>query len=133
MDEYEFESMRLDLSTLDAAYEKFGKEDDSMSGVPNAKLTKQWNADFRLKLEAWKTRASERKSTKKRAFEQGKAQRLAFVNAMALFSVGKEKIVKCQDDYNVFSDDKAHHAKVVKVINNFLCELPGGMHTTLEL
>ena len=69
MDPYEFESMRLDLSALDAAYEKFAKEDDSMSGVPNAKLTKQWNADFRLKLEAWKNRASERKSTKKRAFE----------------------------------------------------------------
>jgi|TARA_B110000285_G_scaffold187195_1_gene212837 hypothetical protein len=40
MEEIEFGMMRLDLSALDAAYEKFGKEDDSMSGVPNAKLTK---------------------------------------------------------------------------------------------
>ena len=40
MDQYEFESLRLDLSALDAAYDKFAKEDDSMSGVPNAKLTK---------------------------------------------------------------------------------------------
>ena len=59
--------------------------------------------------------------------------RQAFEAAKALFNVGKEKIVQCQDDYNVYSDDKANHAKVCKVINNFLCELPGGMHTILEL
>ena len=87
--------LRLDIGVIDSAYAKWNSEDDSLSGVPNQKLTKTWNVDFRLKLEAWKARASERKNLKKRSFEQGKDLRHAFEKAKALFSVGKEKIVKC--------------------------------------
>lgn len=69
MDDSEIMMLRLDVGIVDASYAKWLSEDDSMSGVPNTKITKQWNGDFRLKLEAWKTRAAERKSLKKRAFE----------------------------------------------------------------
>jgi hypothetical protein len=73
------------------------------------------------------------KTLRKERLSKGKRLKYSFEAAKALFSVGKEKIVKCQDDFNVYSDDKVNHAKVCKVINGFLCELPDGTHTILEL
>jgi len=55
------DDIRLDIGILDTAYEKWAKEDDSLSGVMNSKLTKVKNADMRLKIDAWKNRAGERK------------------------------------------------------------------------
>lgn len=55
------DDIRLDVGLLDSAYIKWAKEDDSLSGVMNSKLTKVKNADMRLKLDSWKSRASERK------------------------------------------------------------------------
>ncbi len=41
-----------------------GKEDNSLSGFMNSKLTKVKNADMKLKLDAWKNRASEMQKQK---------------------------------------------------------------------
>ena len=75
MTDEEVGDLRLDLTILDQTFEKFASEDDSLSGVLNTKLTKQKNVDFRLKLDAWKSRETERKMAKKRAFEHGKGLR----------------------------------------------------------
>ena len=56
------QSIILDTGILDQMYEKWAQEDDSLSGVLNVKLTKAKNADFRLKMDAWKNRATERKA-----------------------------------------------------------------------
>lgn len=65
MSKQELDDIKLDVGILDTAYEKWAKEDDSLSGVMNAKLTKVKNADIRLKLDAWKNRVTERKKQKK--------------------------------------------------------------------
>ena len=61
MTDDEVNEIKFDLKTLDEAYDKWAKEDDSLSGVLNTKLTKIKNVDFRLKLDAWKNRVAERK------------------------------------------------------------------------
>lgn len=68
----EIQDMRLNLSMIDAQYQKWADEDDSLSGVLNVKVTKQKNTDLRLKIEAWGKRNHERKTTKKRNYDHGK-------------------------------------------------------------
>jgi len=46
-----------------------------MGEILNPKLTKAKNADFRLKLEAWKARKAERVAVKKRNSEHGQVLR----------------------------------------------------------
>lgn len=45
-----------DKPSLDALYIKWNEEDQSLAGILTNKQTKQKNLDFRLKLEAWKSR-----------------------------------------------------------------------------
>ena len=52
---------RLDLSIVDSHFEKWFKEDESLSGVMNMKVIKQKNTEFRQKMDAWKKRAEERR------------------------------------------------------------------------
>ena len=54
MSKQELDDIKVDVGVLDSAYEKWAKEDDSLSGVMNSKLTKIKNADMILKLDAWK-------------------------------------------------------------------------------
>ena len=42
-------------------YEKWFKEEESLSGVLNMKKIKQMNTEFRLKIDSWKRRVDERK------------------------------------------------------------------------
>lgn len=44
---------RLDLQVLDAYFEKWFKEEDSLNAFTNAKLTQQRFKEFKLKLEVW--------------------------------------------------------------------------------
>ena len=85
----ELEDIRLDLTIFDNIYDKWAAEDDSLSGVLNTKLTKQKNADFRLKLDSWKNRKTERKNLKKRWFEHGKSLRKCFEESKSLFNMDK--------------------------------------------
>jgi len=104
-----------------------------MSSLINVKITKSKNSDFRLKLDAWKNMTITRKSLKKRAYEHGKAIRSSFESSLALFNVDKHLITRCADEYNIFFEEKTHHEKDQKTINNFLCELPEGSHQVLEV
>ena len=104
-----------------------------MSDLINPKTTKARNVDVRLKLDSWKTLANTRKNLKKRAFEQGKAIRKHFEESQNLFSMDKHRVLSCINEYNGFCDDKAKQAKDQKMINNFLCQLPEGSHSVLEL
>lgn len=104
-----------------------------MSGVLNPKMTKQKNIDFRLKLEAWKNRKTERKNLKKRWFEHGKALRKSFEESKSLFNMDRNLLLECIDKYNVFCDDNTKVIKEAKTINNFLCDLPGGNHISIEI
>jgi predicted CopG family antitoxin len=103
----ELNDIRLDLSIVDNIYDKWAQEDDSLSGVLNTKLTKQKNADFRLKLDAWKNRETERKKLKKTWFEHGKGLRKCYEESKRLFNMDKNLLLECIDKYNVFCDDNA--------------------------
>jgi hypothetical protein len=118
--------MAIDLSILDAQYQKWADEDDSLSGVLNAKITKQKNADLKLKFDSWKSRAAERKTTKKRNFEHGKALREFFSKSLESFNLDKERVIECLNKYNTFTEDMKKMARENKLVNNFLCDLPNG-------
>lgn len=129
----EIGQLTLDLALLDAEYRKFASNDENTSDLINPKMTKTRNVDFRLKLDSWKALANTRKNLKKRAFEQGKAIRKHFEESQNLFSMDKHRVLSCINEYNSFCDDKVKQAKDQKMINNFLCQLPEGSHSVLEL
>lgn len=133
MSKQELDDIKVDVGVLDSAYEKWAKEDDSLSGVMNSKLTKIKNADMRLKLDAWKNRVGERKKQKKFTSDHGKEIRKVFDTCKSLFSVDKYLLEECFDEYNAFCEVRKNHNKDCKVINNFLGELPEGSHQVLEL
>lgn len=56
MTKAEIDSIEYELKLLDEMFAKWYKEDDSLSGVLNVKLTKAKNVDLRLKMDAWKAR-----------------------------------------------------------------------------
>jgi len=93
----ELNDMRMDLSVLDQQYKKWAEEDDSLSGVLNAKITKQKNVDFRAKIDTWKSlnRANERKNAKKRNFEYAAVLRDFFIKQVENFSLDKERALEC--------------------------------------
>ena len=66
----EIDAIEFNLAEIDALYAKFIKEEDQISGVLDVKLTKKKNADFRLKLDAWRNRKAERKNYKKKRYGQ---------------------------------------------------------------
>lgn len=113
-------------------FDKWAQEDDSLSGVLNAKLTKIKNADFRLKMDAWKNRKTERKNQKKRRFDQGKKLREQLEYQRGLFTTNQEIMKGCISAYNDFDEKMVAHAREEKTINDFLSELPEGSHQTLE-
>ena len=53
-----------------------------------------------------------------------------FQKSLDMFSSGqnKQKISNCIAEFNEFDDEFKHLYKEVKVINDFLCELPEGSH-----
>ena len=60
---------KLDLTLIDAQFDKWVREEETLSGVLNIKLTKTKNTDLKLKFEAWKKRSAERVRIKKRTFD----------------------------------------------------------------
>lgn len=50
-------------------FEKWYREEETLSGVLNMKLIKQRNQELRAKIEAWKKRTDERKRHQRRAAE----------------------------------------------------------------
>ena len=90
----------------------------------NVKLTKIKNTEFRLKLDAWKNRELERKATKKRNFEHGKAIRETFERTIDNFNLDKDKITDCIIKYNEFVEDMNNTNRDSKIINNFLGNMP---------
>lgn len=81
-------------------FEKWSKEEESLSGVMNMKIVKQKNNDIRIKLEGWKKRYDERKRLKKRSFDHGKKLREIFDKFSNDFNIEKEKVLECIVDYN---------------------------------
>lgn len=98
----------------------------------NAKLTKTKNADFRLKLDAWKNRKAIRKTYKKQKFEHGKAIRSELEKSKSLFNVDKEKLLACIDEFNIFDEEFDQSTKDAKTLNDFLACLPEGSLQILE-
>lgn len=109
---------------MDNIFDKWFKEEESLSGVLNMKLIKQKNADFRVKLDVWKKRADERKRNQKRQFNHGKKIRTAFEKYQDDFNMEKDKVITCMIDYNSFIEAKDRAEKEEKIINDFLCQLP---------
>jgi len=48
--------LRIELANVNALFDKWIREEETLSGVLNPKLTKSKNIDVRMKLEAWKKR-----------------------------------------------------------------------------
>ena len=48
--------LRIELANVNALFDKWIREEETLSGVLNPKLTKSKNIDVRIKLEAWKKR-----------------------------------------------------------------------------
>ena len=99
----------------------------------NVKITKQKNADLRLKIEAWKNRKGERKTVNKRNFDHGKALREYFNKMIDNFNLDKERVLDCLNHYNTFNDDKNKLVRDNKLINNLISEIPGGSQHTVQL
>lgn len=59
----------LDLFLVKQQFDKWYKEEESLSGVMNMKVTKQKNLDFRLKLDVWRKRENERARYQKRSYD----------------------------------------------------------------
>ena len=123
--------MRLDMSILDQQYQKWAEEDESLSGVLNNKLTRQNNADLRLKMGQWKIRKNERKIVKKRNFDNGKSLREWFQLRLQDFSHDKQGINDCIQTFNEFSEDSIYTAKNNLVINDYIVQLPDASHHTV--
>lgn len=70
--------LKLDITLIDAQFDRWIREEETLSGVLNIKLTKTKNTDLKMKFEAWNKRSGERTRIKKRAFDQEKAIRDAF-------------------------------------------------------
>ena len=126
MSQTELADLRMDMGIVDGQYQKWADEDDNLSGVLNVKITKQKNADLKLKIEAWRNRQNERKGIKKRNYDHGKALREFFKKSIETFNLEKERVVACLDNYNTFVEDMKKLARENKLINNFLSELPNG-------
>lgn len=116
--------LKLDLAIVDNMFDKWYKEEESLSGVLNMKIVKQKNNDIRLKLDVWKKRIDERKRLKKRTFEHGKKLREVFNKFSNDFNIEKDKVLECIVDYNRFIDDKEKFEKEEKIVNDFLSLLP---------
>ena len=69
MSESQEKFAKLDLTLIDAQFDKWVREEETLSGVLNVKLTKTKNTDLKLKFEAWKKRSAERVRIKKRTFD----------------------------------------------------------------
>ena len=106
-------------------------EEQTLSGVLNLKVTKAKNADFRLKIDAWKKRHKERDRMKKRTFEHGGAIRAAFEKFSSNFDLGRERIQDAQCEYINLVEDLEKTRKEEKTINNMLALLPE-MVTVIE-
>lgn len=61
--------IRIDLTLIDQQFDKWIREEETLSGVLNIKLTKQRNQDLRQKLDAWRRRINERSRIKKRTLD----------------------------------------------------------------
>jgi hypothetical protein len=129
----EINEMRVDVALLDQLYDKWAEEDDSMSDVLNVKITKSKNADFRLKIDAWRARAKERKANHKRNFEHGKALRDVMERQLQNFNLDRDKMHECISAYNVLAEDMKARYKENKIINNFLAELQDASNHMLFL
>lgn len=95
-----------------------------MNGVLNARVTKQKNQEFKLKLDAWKKRPNERKRIKKRTFEQGKKVREDFEHFIRSFDHDGQTIRNCQGDYHNLVEDLQKTRKEEKTFNDLLQLLP---------
>lgn len=116
--------MKLDLAIVDNTFDKWFKEEESLSGVLNMKLIKQKNADLRVKLDVWRKRTDERKRYKKRVFEHGKKVRTAFEKYQDDFNIEKDKVISCVIDYTQFVEQLDRAVKEEQIIFGFLCQLP---------
>ena len=120
----ETKDLKLDLLEADKQFDKWCREEESLSGVLNMKLIKQRNADLRLKLEVWRKRLDERRRYKKRVFEHGRKVRAAFEKYQDDFNIEKDKVIGCVIHYNQFVEELERLVKEEAVVFGFLCQLP---------
>ena len=107
--------LRIELANINALFDKWIREEETLSGVLNPKLTKSKNIDVRMKLEAWKKRQAERKRIKKRSFEQDRAIRDAFSKYLVQFENNQETIIECQIAFHNLVEDLAKTRKIEKI------------------
>lgn len=76
-------------------YDKWLKEEESLSGTLNMKVIKQRNVDFRQKIDSWRKYADDRKRLQKRGYEHNRKLREAFDKFRHDFNIEKDKVVQC--------------------------------------
>ena len=96
--------IRMDVSLLDSQFDKFLLDQESLNGVLNSKVTKQKNAEFRLKIEAWKKRVIKRKKTKLRTIELYQAIQKDFQKFITEFENEKQNVFDCNSRFHDLYD-----------------------------
>lgn len=134
-DELDLRDLKLDLRTVDVLFEKWYREEETLSGVLNMKLIKQRNQEFRSKIEAWKKRRDERKRHQRKAIDQAKKLNAQFEKMQDDFNIDRDRVVGCAIDYKNFIEEKDTIERDEKTINDFLALLPEGgvSHSILEV
>ena len=120
----ELRDLKLDLAIVDNMYEKWLKEEESLSGTLNMKVIKQKNVDFRLKIDSWRKYNEERKRLLKRSFEHNRKLRESFDKFKNDFNIEKDKVIECILNYDKLCEEREKFLKEEKIVNNFLAQLP---------
>lgn len=85
-------NVRLDLVAIDAHFDKWYLEEQTLSGVLSQKVTKQKNTDLKLKLDAWRKREKYRERINKKAYDHGSQIRASFEKFLKTFDMERERI-----------------------------------------
>ena len=116
---------RLEVSTLQAKFETFCKNQESLSSILNVKVIRQRFSDFQTKLKVWRQRDRFRKGLKKRFARNVKNMNELFEYVLHTFQANDPQIVhECNEIYTEFQNYLRQAYKNEKVMNNFIAKLP---------
>ncbi len=125
--EEELKNFRLELGTIDMVYDKWSKEEDSLSSFMNLKAIKTKNVDFRLKLTTWKKKVDERKRQKRRNKDYSKRVIEALDKFSEDFNMEKQLVANCQRDFVDLVEGLHEKEKEEKISNDFLTKINEGL------
>ena len=123
---------RVEMQILDQLYNKWAEEDSSLQGINSNKHTAAKNKEFRNKLEAWKARSLQRKGAKKTVTDHEKALREFFTELVGGYKKHLQVANACVHKFDEFTDNMKADRKFLKVIMNFLSEMPNASVLQLD-